>query len=129
MRQLVLDEADQMLDMGFRDELEAILERTPTDRHTHLVSATFPREVLDLANRFQRQPIFVEGSAHGVAHDDIQHVVHRIGAREHYAALVNILLMAGDERTLVFVRTRENTATLADKLAADGFAAMAINGA
>ncbi|MBL8727919.1 MAG: DEAD/DEAH box helicase [Planctomycetes bacterium] len=126
--QLVLDEADQMLDLGFKDELDGILEQIPAARRTHLVSATFPREVLDLANRFQRQPIFVEGSAHGVAHDDIEHVVHRIGPREHYAALVNILLMAGDERTLVFVRTRENTATLADKLAADGFAALAING-
>ncbi len=126
--QLVLDEADQMLDLGFKDELDGILEQIPAARRTHLVSATFPREVLDLANRFQRQPIFVEGSAHGVAHDDIEHVVHRIGPREHYAALVNILLLAGDERTLVFVRTRENTATLADKLAADGFAALAING-
>jgi ATP-dependent RNA helicase DeaD len=128
VKQLVLDEADQMLDLGFKDELDGILEQIPAARRTHLVSATFPREVLDLANRFQRDPIFVEGSAHGVAHGDIEHVVHRIGPREHYAALVNILLLAGDERTLVFVRTRENTATLADKLAADGFAALAING-
>ncbi len=126
--QLVLDEADQMLDLGFQDELDAILERLPAARRTHLVSATFPRQVLELADRFQRDPILVEGTAHGAAHGDIEHVVHRIGPREHYAALVNLLLLAGDDRTLVFVRTRENTATLADKLAADGFAAMPLHG-
>ncbi|MBX3464412.1 MAG: DEAD/DEAH box helicase, partial [Planctomycetes bacterium] len=126
--QLVLDEADQMLDLGFRDELDAILGQLPAARRTHLVSATFPPEVLDLADRFQRDPILVEGSAQGQAHGDIEHVVHRIGPREHYAALVNLLLLAGEERTLVFVRTRENTATLADKLAADGFAAMPLHG-
>ncbi|MBL9078165.1 MAG: DEAD/DEAH box helicase [Planctomycetes bacterium] len=126
--QLVLDEADQMLDLGFKDELDGILEHLPSARRTHLVSATFPDAVLALADRFQRTPVFVEGAAGGAAHADIEHVVHRIGAREHYAALVNLLLLAGDARTLLFVRTRENTVSLADKLAADGFAAMPIHG-
>jgi len=126
--QLVLDEADQMLDLGFKDELDGILECLPEERRTHLVSATFPPAVLELANRFQNHPILVEGTSPNEAHNDIEHVACRIGDRQHYQTVVNLLLMAGEERTLVFVRTREETTRMADKLAADGFAAAAING-
>ena len=126
--QLVLDEADQMLDLGFKDELDGILECLPEVRRTHLMSATFPPAVLALANRFQYQPIQIQGTAPGEAHDDIEHLACRIGDREHYQAVVNMLLMAGEERTLVFVRTREETTRMADKLVGDGFAAAAING-
>lgn len=126
--QLVLDEADQMLDLGFKDELDGILDCLPEERRTHLVSATFPRAVLELANRFQNHPVEIEGTAPGDAHDDIEHLACRIGNREHYQAVVNLLLMAGQDRTLVFVRTREETTRMADKLTADGFAAAAING-
>ena len=128
VRQLVLDEADQMLDLGFKDELDAILEALPGKRRTHLVSATFPTSVKALADRFQSHALHVAGSAVGGAHDDIEHVALKIGSRDHYAVLVNLLLLAGDERTLVFVRTREDTTALADKLAGDGFLAMPING-
>ncbi|MCC7398198.1 MAG: DEAD/DEAH box helicase [Planctomycetes bacterium] len=128
VKQLVLDEADQMLDLGFKDELDGILEHLPAERRAHLVSATFPVEVLALADRFQRQPLHVQGTAAGEAHGDIEHVVCEIGGRDHYPALVNLLLLAGEERTLVFVRTREDTATLADKLSADGLPALPLNG-
>lgn len=128
VRQLVLDEADQMLDLGFKDELDAILEALPAERRTHLVSATFAPAVVELANRFQHNPILVAGQRPGTAHADIEHIAVRIPARGHYAALVNLLLMAGDDRTLVFVRTREDTGTLADKLAVDGFTALPISG-
>src|SRR5262245_17080141 len=128
VRQLVLDEADQMLDLGFKDELDGILAALPQQRRTHLVSATFPRAVQELADRFQRDALLIKGHAHDQAHADIEHVALRIHAREHYGALVNLLLLAGDERTLVFVRTREDTTSLADKLAADGFAALPLNG-
>ena len=126
--QLVLDEADQMLDLGFKDELDGILECLPEQRRTHLVSATFPPAVLELANRFQHEPILVQGTAPGEAHNDIEHIACRIADREHYQAVVNMLLVAGDERTLVFVRTREETTRMAEKLANDGFDAAAING-
>ncbi|MBL8750106.1 MAG: DEAD/DEAH box helicase [Planctomycetes bacterium] len=128
VRQLVLDEADQMLDLGFKDELDGILEQLPEKRRTHLVSATFPHAVKALADRFQNDALHVAGSAHGAAHADIEHVALKIGSRDHYAVLVNLLLLAGDERTLVFVRTREDTTALADKLAADGFLVLPING-
>jgi ATP-dependent RNA helicase DeaD len=126
--QLVLDEADQMLDLGFKDELDAILEALPKERRTHLVSATFPAAVKALADRFQSSPLLVAGTPAGAAHGDIEHVALKVGSRDHYAVLVNLLLLAGDERTLVFVRTREDTTALADKLAGDGFLAMPIHG-
>ncbi|MCR9245876.1 MAG: DEAD/DEAH box helicase [bacterium] len=128
VQQLVLDEADQMLDLGFKDELDGILEHLPAERRTHLVSATFPRAVQQLADRFQRDALLIEGTSPTDAHADIEHIAYRIGNREHYGALVNLLIMADDERTLVFVRTREDTVTLADKLHGDGFAALPLNG-
>jgi len=128
VRQLVLDEADQMLDLGFKDELDAILAELPKERRTHLVSATFPQAVKALADRFQKNALLVAGTPVGQTHADIEHVALKVGAREHYAVLVNLLLLAGDQRTLVFVRTREDTSALADKLAGDGFLALPIHG-
>ncbi len=128
VRQLVLDEADQMLDLGFKDELDAILEALPQERRTHLVSATFAPQVRALADRFQHDALSIAGTAMGQRHEDIEHIALKVGAREHYAVLVNLLLLAGDERTLVFVRTREDTQGLADKLAGDGFLALPIHG-
>jgi len=128
VRELVLDEADQMLDMGFREELEAILDATPTERRTHLVSATFPPAILRLAERYQRDPVQVQGTELGVANDDIEHIAFPVGSRERYAALVNLLLFAGEDRTLVFVGTRAETTLLADRLSNDGFQALPLSG-
>lgn len=126
---VVLDEADQMLDMGFREELEAILEQLPADRSSHLVSATFPRAVLALANRFQKDPLVIEGTRLGVANSDIQHIAYAIRRHETYPALVNVLLMAGREaRALLFVNRRVDASELAEKLASDGFGAAPFSG-
>ncbi|WP_437303151.1 DEAD/DEAH box helicase [Sorangium sp. So ce388] len=125
---LVLDEADQMLDLGFREELEAIAGRMPEDRQTHLVSATFSRDVRALADRFQRDAVSVEGTRPGAANVDIAHVAHLVLPAERDAAIVNLLLLAPGERTLVFVRTREGAAELADKLSALGLPAGALSG-
>ncbi|MEZ5962598.1 MAG: DEAD/DEAH box helicase [Planctomycetota bacterium] len=128
VRTVVLDEADQMLDLGFRDDLDAILQALPAERRTHMVSATFPPEVQRLADAFQKAPQTLQGTRLGVANADIEHRVCRVHLRDRYAALVNLLLMQAGERTLVFVRTRQDTATLAAQLAEDGFAAMALSG-
>lgn len=125
---LVLDEADQLLDLGFRDELLAILEQLPTERRTHLVSATFSREVLGLAKRFQQNPVMLEGTRLGAAHSDIQHVVHVVRDDDLDDALVNLLLLAPDERALLFVRTRAGAKLLAERLNEAGLAALAISG-
>jgi len=126
--QLVLDEADQMLDMGFRDELEAILAVMPGERRTHMVSATFPAQVQKLAKTYQDNPLHVEGSRLGEANADIEHVAHLIHPRDRISALINILLLADEQRTLVFVRTRVEAAQVASSLEEAGFTAAPLSG-
>jgi len=126
--QVVLDEADRMLDMGFRDELEGVLEHLPVTRRTHLVSATFPPAVQRLTARYQRDPLVIEGTRLGVANADIEHVAHVVTGEGRYDALVNVLLAAVGARTLVFVRTRAAATELAEALTRDGFAVQALSG-
>ena len=128
VQELVLDEADQMLDMGFREELEGILDTTPEERRTHLVSATFPRGIQQLAARYQRDAISIQGTRLGAANQDIEHEGHLVTNRDRYDALVNLLLLAGDERTLVFVERRADAVDVAERLEADGFSAMPLSG-
>jgi len=129
VRQLVLDEADQMLDMGFREDLEAILAAMPgRDRRTHMLSATFPPAVQKLTEDFQNDPLHVEGTRLGAANEDIAHVAHAVQPRDRYPAIVNLLLLRGDQRTLIFVATRAGAAKLADKLAGDGFSTLPLSG-
>lgn len=125
---LVLDEADAMLDLGFADELERILSTMPEERSTHLVSATFADEVLELADRNQRDPLLVRGEGAGRAHADIEHVGLIVRNDDRVAVLVNLLLAEPDERTLVFVRTREATGFVAGELGQRGFRARALSG-
>ncbi len=126
--ELVLDEADRMLELGFREELEGILDATPAERRTHLVSATFPPAIQRLAARYQAHPLHVEGTRLGAANEDIEHVVHLIRDEDRYAALVNLLLLAEGERTLVFVDTRAETTLVSAKLAEDGFSVLPLSG-
>jgi ATP-dependent RNA helicase DeaD len=128
VREVVLDEADQMLDMGFKDELDEIVKHLPEQRRSHLVSATFPRAVEDLARRFQADPMHLQGSVLGVANHDIEHVAHLVRDRDRYATIVNVLLANHKKRCLVFVQRRVDAAELSEMLSADGFAALPISG-
>ena len=125
---VVLDEADRMLDLGFREELEAILGKTPKERQTHLVSATFPREVEALASSVQRNPARVEGTRLGVANVDIDHVMHVLEPRQRLDAVINLLLASPEAQTLIFARTRADVGDVAERLAENGFAVTALSG-
>jgi ATP-dependent RNA helicase DeaD len=125
---VILDEADQMLDMGFREELEGILEQLPESRASHLMSATFPRAVISLANQYQKNVLTLEGTRLGVANADIHHIAYAMRRHETYAALVNVLLLAGHSRCLLFVNRRVDATELAEKLASDGFGAAPFSG-
>jgi ATP-dependent RNA helicase DeaD len=128
IKHVVLDEADQMLDMGFKDELDEIVSLLPEERRSHLISATFPREVSALADRFQPEAVIVAGTKLGDANPDIEHVAYRVRPKERYGALVNSLLLAEGERCLIFVRRRLDASELAEMLAGDGFSAMPFSG-
>lgn len=125
---VVLDEADQMLDMGFREELEAIVDALPAERGSHLVSATFPAAVRRLADHFQKDAFHLQGTKLGAANQNIEHIAYTVHNRERYAALVNSLLLGDGERCLVFVKRRADAAEIVEMLAGDGFSAMAFSG-
>lgn len=128
VRAVVLDEADQMLDLGFRDELEGILSRLPADRQTHMVSATFSPEARSLCDRYQKESRMVDTRRPGDAHEDIEHIAHPVLAGERESAVVNLLLASPEDRTLIFVRTRAQASELAESLSSDGFSAAALSG-
>ena len=125
---IVLDEADRMLDLGFREDLLAILDHAPKERRTHLVSATFPRDVRALADRVQKDPAHVEGTKLGTANTDIEHVIHVVDSRQRLDAIVNLLLATPDAQTLVFARTRADVAHITRELEHAGFSVSSLSG-
>jgi ATP-dependent RNA helicase DeaD len=128
LKAVVLDEADRMLDLGFREELDAILALVPAGHRTHLVSATFSREVLALADRAQKNAAHVQGTPLGTANADIEHVMHLVAPRERVDALVNLLLADPEAQTLIFARTRADVAKVSDELQQAGFKVGSLSG-
>ena len=127
----VLDEADQMLDLGFREELDAIVAMLPEARRLHMVSATFARAVLRFADRYQQEVLHIEGTRLGAANQDIEHIAHLVLSEQRPGALVNLLLAdsaRGSSSWLVFVKRRADTTSLAERLVEDGFSAMPFSG-
>ena len=126
---VVLDEADEMLDLGFRESLEAILERAPKERRTFLFSATLPREIRALAQKYQESPLSVDPRTQpAAAHEDITHVCHLVAVGDKLAAIVNVLRDGDEERSIIFCSTREGVAELHRELTLRGFRAVAISG-
>ncbi len=126
---VVLDEADEMLDMGFQEDLEAILEGTPAGRQTALFSATFPPRLEDVARRHLRKPTRVESLAKTDAErPDIREVLHVVPRRLKAAALARTLIMESPEAALVFCRTRADVDELAHLLDAEGTRVEALHG-
>ena len=128
LRVLVLDEADEMLDMGFREELEALLGAAPAERRTILFSATLPRPIIELARRYTREAVRVTGTPPEEAHADIVYRAHLIAPRERVHALVNVLRAEEAESALVFFSTREGVNHGAAALVERGFQAVPLSG-
>jgi ATP-dependent RNA helicase DeaD len=128
VRAVVLDEADEMLDMGFREELEAILQATPPGRRTVLFSATLPRPILDLARRYTRDAVRVAATPPEQAHADIVHRAHVVAPRERDLAVVNVLRSLEPPSALVFRSTRESVQHGAAMLGERGFDVVALSG-
>ena len=124
---LVLDEADEMLDLGFRDELEHLLQATPPDRRTLMLSATVPEGIEALARRYQRDAARV-AVAMGEQHADIEYRAVVVVPRETERVVVNILRYVDAPGALVFCRTRDGVNRLHQELVERGFAAVALSG-
>jgi len=125
---VVLDEADEMLDLGFREELEALLDAAPAERRTLLFSATLPKPILAMARRYQRDAlsIAIGGSERG--HADIDYRAFAIAPGDVEHATVNLLRFFAPGSALVFCSTREAVRRLHANLAERGFAAVALSG-
>ena len=128
LRCIVLDEADEMLDLGFREDLEAILDTTPIERRTLLFSATLPREILGMAKRYQRAAVRIAATREGEQHGDIEYRAVTIAPHEVERAVVNILRYFESPGALVFCATREAVRRLHGNLLERGFTAVALSG-
>ncbi len=128
IKTVVLDEADEMLNMGFREELEAILSETPADKTTLLFSATMPKEVRKIADRFMNNPLEITIGKQNVGAENVKHLCYMVHARERYLALKRVVDYHPNVYGIVFCRTRRETQEVADKLVKDGYNADALHG-
>ena len=128
LRAVVLDEADEMLDLGFREDLEFILEATPPARRTLLFSATLPKPIVALASRYQRDALRIETGGAARGHEDIDYRVVRVMANERVHAIVNILRATDSPSAIIFCNTRDSVRHLSAMLQERGFAAVTLSG-
>lgn len=125
---LVLDEADEMLNMGFKEDLETILAQTPEERQTLLFSATMPPQIANIAKHYMKQPVEIKIGKTNQGADNVLHHYYMVHASDRYMALKRIVDINPDVYGIVFCRTRQETKDVADKLMADGYNADALHG-
>jgi len=125
---VVLDEADEMLDLGFREDLEFILDATPEGRQTLLFSATMPRDIEALARRYQRDAVRIETVRRNEQHADIEYRAMRVVPGDTENAVVNVLRYYEPSAALVFCSTRETVKRTHARLVERGFSAVALSG-
>ncbi len=125
---LVLDEADEMLNMGFKDELDQVLEVTPDTKQTLLFSATFPKEVDRIARNYMTNPMQIDAGKRNSGTDTVSHEYYVVTDRNRYPALKRIADINPDIYGIIFCRTRRETQEVADKLIQDGYSADALHG-
>jgi len=128
LRAAVLDEADEMLDMGFRDELEEILDATPRTRRTLLFSATMPRPIVSLARRYQEDALRIETLGDQQGHQDIAYQAVAVSPTDIEHAVVNLLRFHEAETAILFCATRDAVRRLYASLSERGFHAVALSG-
>ena len=128
LRMVVLDEADEMLSMGFAEAIESILSQTPPERQTALFSATLPPEIRNLAGRYLNQPHSVAIQREQVTGVGIEQRVYFVSQHEKTAALTRLFESDDVRSALIFVRTRQSSSELAGELSGRGYPAAALNG-
>ncbi|MBN8804086.1 MAG: DEAD/DEAH box helicase [Sphingopyxis terrae] len=128
LRVAVLDEADEMLDMGFREDLEEILDATPETRRTLLFSATIPKPIAQLAKHYQRDALRISTVGEDRGHGDIAYQVVTVAPADIEGAVINLLRLHEADTAMLFCATRDNVRRLHASLLERGFAAVALSG-
>ena len=128
IRAIVLDEADEMLDLGFREDLEFMLGAAPADRRTLLFSATVPPAIAELAKQFQRDAVRVTTLGRGTQHADIAYQVVQVPAADAEHAIINLLRFHDAPTAIVFANTRAAVSRLAARFANRGLAVVSLSG-
>jgi len=124
----ILDEADEMLNMGFYEDIKDILSNTPKDKSTWLFSATMPREVATIAKKFMHNPTEITVGTKNTGVDTVQHEYYVVGGRDRYSALKRLADANPGIFSVVFCRTKRDTQRVAEKLIEDGYNAGALHG-
>lgn len=125
---LVLDEADEMLNMGFKDDIETILEKTPETRRTLLFSATMPKEIANIARRYMKNYEEITVGTRNSGSENVEHIYYMSQAKQRYLVLKRIVDLNPDIYGIVFCRTRQEAKEVAEKLMHDGYSADALHG-
>ncbi len=128
IKYLVLDEADEMLNMGFIEDIETILQGVPEDRRTLLFSATMPAEIADIAKKYMKNYHEISVGIRNSGAENVEHFYYMVKAQNRYLALKRIVDINPDIYGIVFCRTRQETKEVADKLMQDGYNADALHG-
>lgn len=124
----VLDEADEMLNMGFYEDISEILSHTPKDKSTWLFSATMPKEVSEIARRFMHAPVEITIGSRNTGADSVSHEYYMVHARDRYQALKRLADANPDIFSVIFCRTKRDTQKVAEQLIEDGYNAAALHG-
>ncbi len=124
----VLDEADEMLNMGFYEDITDILSHTPKDKSTWLFSATMPKEVSTIAKKFMHTPVEITVGTKNTGADNVSHEYYLVNARDRYNALKRLADANPDIFSVVFCRTKRDTQKVAEQLIEDGYNAAALHG-
>ncbi len=128
LRAVVLDEADEMLDLGFREDLEFILGKAPAERRTLMFSATVPAEIAELAKTFQQDALRLTVAGEAKQHADIAYRAYSVAARDRDHAIFNLLRFHEADRAIVFCKTRANVNHLLGRMGNRGFPVVALSG-
>ncbi|MEK6194858.1 MAG: DEAD/DEAH box helicase [Deltaproteobacteria bacterium] len=124
----ILDEADEMLNMGFQEDIDDILEQTPSGKRTWLFSATMPRAAVKIADTYMNRPVTITAGSRNKVAENISHACYIVKEKDRYAALKRMIDYIPDIFGLIFCRTRLETQAVADKLMKDGYNAEPLHG-
>ena len=125
---VILDEADEMLTMGFKEDLEMILAQTPQKKQTLLFSATMSKRVVEITKSYMNNPLEIAAARMNIAADNVQHIYYMVNAKDRYEAIKRIIDINPGIYGIVFCRTRRETKEVANKLMHDGYNADTLHG-